>query len=588
MRLNGLVQGLTWHRPGLIYVPAPDAEPRVPYLRAHLSHEEVYGRPMGERELIGRVREISRSAALIMLGRLMTATSVGSFADRRFQLGLVREMFGRLTAAHIEDLLQRDPNRLAIGPQQPMALVKVALVHGREMGYGAPQLTAAQQELPRLLLGIADVLNECSIREGEQEGGSEASESAWLLRELVRNMAFHDMPDYFGALARYSQMFATFARDGASCRSRNWIDLDALFTKWVGCSVEEYLTYGAALSSFYMQKDGRIDPTTACVSLAQWLRNVRPGDARAKFETVIREISRPAWRFAQAFRRRSGLPFYYDFVPLEETALVSIPGGRLCCEWPQWLWETLSSGVYWRFHGRLWHCDRSLFNRFCRFAGELFERYVQALLASVLPNDAVFGEQEYACGKQRKRSSDAIVFDGRDAVFFEAGTVHLHKNATEIDAATDALDKDLNELAAKAAQCMSSIRDFQDRRFRCGRFAAPDVDRYWPVVVTLHHLPLVRPVQELLRQKAAVRESAPPDTESPVFVGVDELEWLCSAYGSRKTLVGLLRAWRDDPLHRDWPLTNFLYAGRLAGKRPAMIEGECRRLFGLAEHTLSA
>jgi hypothetical protein len=583
-----MIRGTWWHRRGLIYAPALAAQPGVPYLHAYLSHEEVYGRRMSESELTGRVSGTSRSAALIMLGRLITATSLGRFTERGFQLGLVREMFSPLMAGRIEDLLRRDPGRLPIGPQQPMALAKLVLLHAREMGCGAPQLAAAQQELPCLLLGIADVLNDCSTQEAQGQAGEGRNESAWLLRELVRNMGFHDMPDYFGALARYSHMFVTFARQSRSGQSPNWMDLDALFAKWVGCSVEEYLTYGAALSSFYMRKDGRIDPTTACVSLAQWLRNVRPGDVRAKFERVIREVSRPAWRFAHAFRQRSGSAFYYDFVPLEETPLVRIPGGRLCCTWPQWLWETLSSGVCWRFHGRLWPSNRALFDRFCRFAGELFERYVQELLESVLPDDVVFREQEYAHGRERRRSSDAIVFDGREAVFFEAGTVHLHKNATEIDAAKDALDKDLNELAAKAAQCMRSIRDFQDGRFNCGRFASASVCRYWPVVVTLHHLPLFRRVQEVLQGKATVREWTPPNTESPVFVGVDELEWLCSAHGSGKGLVGVLRAWRGDPLHRDWPLTNFLYAQRLAGERPPMIRAECLRLFGLAEQTLSA
>ena len=551
MTVRDVIRAMRWQRSGGLIVPRYLGPTSLKYVGERLSHKDAFGRPLSEAELIGRLEGVSRSAMLSAIGQFMLRMSAGPLGDPAFQQVLIEEMLPAVTRARVKALLRRRRQKAVFDPQGAMALAKMALRHSPETGHSPQQMRAAFDALPSLTLAATDALDarvDVIRKTRDEEAGAE-----WLRNHVIRMVAFTHSPQYGHEAARYSRLFLRQAYESRSRRLADWMDIGSAFADVVGYGLEDYLAAGLALVAFQMPKNGSVDPPRACIRPRRWLRGFPTDHGRQVMASFLGSVSAPAHRLGQRISSELDMEFFYDFSVFEKTPLVRVPGGLVCTIQHQWLCEAVTSGVYWRLRNGL-GTERK--QRFCRFMGHLFEMYVSDLLTSCLPAGSVFD----ADMSKKKGGTDFAVFLERDAFFFEAATSHLQKHGTEVAARTSAVERDLADLARKASQAIRSAVDFADGRTRYTGVSARAVRRIWPVVVTLHHVPVDPFTLKRLRRQAVEGISSRPTIHMPLFVDAGELEDLCSLVESGRDLPSVIHDWVSDPDQCEWPLANLLGA----------------------------
>jgi hypothetical protein len=573
MTVDDVMRLIRWRNSGGLIVPQYLIRTSLSGVALRLSHKDVFGRPLSDREMIERVQGLSRSAMLSAIGQFALRVSVASPSDRALQRRLICEMLPAVTAARVRTLLEKRPTAVAFDPQGAMILAKLVLRHSQEKGHSPQHMRDAFDALPSLMLTAADALDarfdEVNKTQSEQAGPK------WLENHIIRMMAFSASPRYGGEAARYSRMFLQQAYEERARCMADWIDIRAAFAGIVGYGLEEYLAAGLALVAFQMPKGGAVDPLRACIRPRRWLEGFPTGRGRQVMTEFLKSLSAPASELRRRIPRTLGMEFFFDFSLFEEKPLVRLPGGLVCTIWHQWLCEAVTSGVYWRLRHGLGPKPKQ---QFCSFVGQLFEMYVSDLLKSCLPEHSVFPAKL----APKRGGADFAVFLGQDAFFVEAATSHLQKKGTEVQAQASAVDRDLTDLARKAGQALDSALDFADGRTRYAGIAARAMRRIWPVLVTLHHAPVDPFTLRRLRQDAVQGRPPRQTIQPPIFVDVAELEDLCSLVESGQDLRKVIREWASDIDHHEWPLANFLSAR--GTKRPLvrLLQEELRRLVDAA------
>ena len=570
-----------WRQRGGILRPEYLARAELTYLQVRLSHRSVFGTELDIGGLIERLRKMPRSAMLIAISRLALRMGAANIADSRVQRAIISEVLHDrpVTADRVCQLLEGKQNAIAFSALDAMILAKLVLLYSPGALHGPDDLAQAFRDLPELLLAAGDALDAQVTR---VYGGMDEMDSAdWLCNHAIRIMAFSNSPFYGNDVARYSRMLLSGPCDPRLSGDPDWIDIPAAFERLTGHGLANYLRAHFALAGLLMPTAGSRNPVNACFSRQRIVRNLPNEQTRRVVRDLLQQLATPAHRFrdAFAFRDPADVAFYFDYAPLERTPLIGIPGGLLCCIRPEWFGEAASGEVYWRLRDSL---DDEFKQRFSRFMGRLFQVYVGDLLGASLPKGSVCPVP----AERRRKAADYVVFDGENALFVEVATAHLQRRRTETEASPRAVQRDLEELGRKAKQALSSISCFL-KGTATYRSHLPSATRYcWPVVVTLHHVPVDPLNLQRLREEAASAATADPRMLPPVFVDIGELEGLCSAVESGRTMGGVVRAWQSDPKHKGWSLRNFLYAQGLGRQMVSLLRDELRCLVTEAAKTV--
>ena len=581
MGIDQTLRFVRWQQSGGILRPEHLARAELTYLRVRLSHRSVYGTELSIRDLIGRLRQMPRSAMLIAISRLASHMSAVNIGDRGVQRAFVEWMLQDrpVIADRMCQLLEAQPNAGAFNPLDAMILAKLVLLYSPEKPGSPSDLACAFRALPELLLAAGDALDAQVAR--SRKGLSEDESADWLRNHAMRIMAFSDSPFYGNDAARYARMLLRGPHDSRLQDDPDWVDIPAVFARLTGHVLESHLEISFALAGYLMPRVGNASPRNACFSRRRIGRSLPHEQNRMAVRELIGELARPAHRFRDAFAFPSPeeVAFYFDYAPMERTPLIGLPGGLLCCIRPEWFGEAASREVYWRLRRSLQGSEKQ---HFSNFVGKLFHVYVGDLLESSLPRGCVFPIQ--AGG--RCQAGDYAVFEGENAFFIEVATAHLQRRGTETEARPQAVQRDLEELRRKARQAVSSIDAFLRRLVSYGRHS-PSGTRYcWPVVVTLHHVAVDPLNLQRLRGEVVSAATADPRIVPPIFVDAGELEGLCSAVESGGAIGAIVHAWQSDPQHKGWPLGNFLYVQGVGRGMVSLLSRELRSLATGAARTV--
>lgn len=199
--------------------------------------------------------------------------------------------------------------------------------------------------------------------------------------------------------------------------------------------------------------------------------------------------------------------------------------------------------------------------RFTRFYGEFFEDYVVGLLTSGYAgrSDAcVSPEVPYKPGFL---SSDAIVFEADDVLFFEVVAKRMSFVDSILHLDEKAIGRDLEAgVIGKARQLHRNVEDY-----RAGVLfpdhPRPPGQRIFPIVVAPNEWPRITVIDSLL-PRLAHEEGLLVNAEPLEMLDIGEVEWLEAALESGLRLGALLD--RKNNLrtqHRHMSLHNYMYYG---------------------------
>jgi hypothetical protein len=89
-----------------------------------------------------------------------------------------------------------------------------------------------------------------------------------------------------------------------------------------------------------------------------------------------------------------------------------------------------------------------------------------------------------------RKSSDVVLVYPRIAIFLDATAMRIRFEATAVSADVAAFDTDVDQIIVdKANQLTQRVRDFRAGLYDFGGTTGRDVDRIYPVIVTIQSIP---------------------------------------------------------------------------------------------------
>ncbi len=550
-----------WAQHGVLFVPPtlPTPHGEMENIKAYVTYSELMGRESSLEEFIARLRGVGLRSLLASLSRLMTLLHVDGVSRLELQAILRDQTFSPETLTR----LRRLPNareRIVFFPQQVLFTAKMAILHSPDREDLRPDLEF-RDIVAELLTIAADFLDRITLPEDPAEL------ERVLVAHLVRNY-LHNMTEQVRYLIpRASLLYLKLPFDTELRGDADFIDIPAVFRTARGFDLKDYLAFGfgvflwfssqSFLRSTYNPEHDSINPNTFFSQSTIDLDYAR---------RLLASFTHTYDSAKGAFEARAGDPgkLSYDFLPFMARPLYAIRDDVIVPAHLGYLEACFTNAIYWTISDHL-RAENRL--RFRRFFGRIFETYVRRSLGRAVPDEAglarrVFPEFTYGTPHGQRKTSDVVLLYPRTAVFLDATATRIRFEATAVSDDVTAFDTDVDQIiVANARQLTDRIRDFRDGHYDFGGVTAKDVDRIFPVILTVHSIPESTVIWNHIRGILADRGLlTAPGVQPLQLVDVEELEVLETILPQGVSLLGILEARAGDPERRNIGLKNLLIA----------------------------
>ncbi|MBI2524446.1 MAG: hypothetical protein HYY95_25340 [Candidatus Rokubacteria bacterium] len=472
-----------------------------------------------------------------------------------------------------------DPDVYLFSQQQLLHAMTLSLLSSRLRAPSAlrePPFT----QFGRALLHITGLLDPLAADPTTLQGRSPAEQSRAFVPFILRNGIFYDHEEYRYVIPRYLELLWHLPEQLAG--SPQFVDIRRVFKTSTGLRLDTYLRFGAALlASVHMIAADRQGP-----SLLN-LRTLRPPThlrrSWRRFMTTLMTCVSRYRRLHRALQSRSSLR-HYNFLAAERYPLVRIGKRTAACLSLQLLERKFGPGLVHAIGDGLCSPESK---RFRDFLGQLFEKYVTDLLSRAFPGLFV---HSIRYGNNLEAGDGWLPYPP-SAVLFEVKSSYLLLD-TRLSGDLAGFDQYFTSTILKAAsQLDRAINDFRAGRFAVGGLCVDAIQRVYPVLVTLHYLPMEKFVGDLIEQELRARNLLQqPDVHPLTILPVKDLEKVEALGGG---LLELVRDRLNDDAWSHAPFSNFIFHrhagqpggfpnnGFLVGRYHELLAGAARQLFNV-------
>lgn len=345
-----------------------------------------------------------------------------------------------------------------------------------------------------------------------------------------------------------------------------------------GMSAEEQWALGFGLSAISHAFDDLVTPHLLGAHVDTLLTEI--GLHETPRELAVIASSRA--QFNAAFEELGGgeLRAAWEVRPFTSTPFLRLANGDLLLLSPPWLLSWLGEGFHYSALRRAQRADSGTSARYQRFAGEITELYALDLArAAVTAPDAVFGEQPY--GRSRvggERTSDVAMVFGRDLVLFEIHARRVSAAAAVSGFAADVTLEVSRLLVEKVDQLGPSIRALLTGDATLPGIDLKQIDRIWPVVVSVGHVMQTRHLWDYLRETLDAAKAEPlaePSVQPLQIMDISDYEKLLGLVQSGESLPGMLAHKTNGP-YRERDLAVWLHSPGAPSDKPRLSLVESR------------
>lgn len=523
-----------------------------------ITAEEIYGNKTSEAEVLQTIQQLGLRDWLLILSKIETILEIGGLYDLKTQVQLSRTLLPKSVCASVISRLQGNgERRFSFTEWQSLMLAKMALLSARTDTFADLREPPSQDAIARSLFGINELISGPIPADGYSEEE--------VLEFLVRSASFSTRESPKHLLARYYVLLCELPNREKLRSSENYIDIQGEFQRCTGLAMMLFLATGFGLYAKYIGsslKSGSLQTPNYVIRRKRIFSKaaVAPDDA----SKVLSLLSFSPSEFRKQHRRKykDSVGSCFDFLFFRSRPLVRLTSARMVPVSLRFLYDRLTTGIYWYINDGLQNKERE---RFRRFFGEIFQLYVEELLERVFPQSKSLVQRLFCSwpyGRRgQKRASDGIVSYGNKLVLLEAKTGRVRMASTVATGKLTDFDQDIGLTVLKAAkQLHQRISDFKN-----GELSFPNVDksqivRFYPVVVTLVPLPVGLLLYHRIRSRVHAEGYLNTGDIAPLeIVSAEELEVLEYVLSKGYTLPDLLERKNSDPDFQDAPMEHFLY-----------------------------
>ena len=564
---RGVVQGFVRSTETGLFLPDRLAGPHRPsgteWFRVRATWHDVYGEDPAWADVAQRLSGFGLGQVLLVLGGVSAV--LNSYEPLKGQRRIVSALFrhpdqvGRAFQACWDRLKLdgvTDPPFFFTEPQV-VALAKIALL---VCPHVTERTAESLQPIGEALMMAADLIDREEAVELAPDLRSRASRDAWL-RYLVMNGLFNSSDNLAFALARTYDLYLP---DGPGPDGHDGsVDLRGRFEEITGLDPDFAWGMGIALLANWRTVDPKSDRPRGPLSLEAYASALNISQRET---TALRRLfAVDAGEARERLRERGCGPDSlrpYDIEPLDRSPLVELEG-RLYCPSVRLLRWKLTTGLHHVFLQPSEQNDEARRLEYFRYAGRIFENYVEALLRRVFPKEARRYVDEETL-RQRippgTKACDGVVIYGDTVLLLEYKATLLPYRVRGEGNLHDLRTKARHVFGRAAKQFDHTILAIEEGCL--GNLVQPDlVTRYLPLVVTLDMLPVepffYRTIEEAIDEQNALTHTK---ARAMQVLAVSELELLEEYMGEGGSLAALLLERIENDTHRDSTMQNYLLA----------------------------
>lgn len=520
-----------------------------------LIYSDFFGSRPTRDELTATVRRMNWQLVVKLAAGIAGIKWMQGVENKKLQSDLVKALTeGLLYGPAIALKLRDEPHRRLFTRESLLAVLRLAVVDS-SAGEDRP-------DFPELFTRSILMVNE--LLADELNPVVPSGSSTDLLASELRSVALQ-MPNPHELLGRTCAFFE-WSAGAVGVASANRLDVKTDLHRFTGLSLLENTAGAYAVLSRFANLNSwdDVEKQGVAFDLDHWLAEF--GDQRVLrqwFSARTTPISeaKADWANEPSLSAVGARTLWQRPVVLDDDKLCFVPSPVVVADW-------MGDGAYYALMdgyreaaGSEPRKRREAVERFTRFYGEFFEDYVVGLLKSGYAgrSDAhVSPEVEY---KPDILSSDAVVSEADDILFFEVVAKRMSFVESVIRLDEKAIGRDLEAgVIKKARQLHRNVEDY-----RAGVLfpdqSRPKGQRIFPIIVAPNEWPRITVIDSVL-PRLAHEEGLLANAEPLELLDIGEVEWLETALQSGLRLGALLdRKNNLRPQHRHLSLHNYMYYG---------------------------
>ena len=528
---------------------------------------------LGRREtdmstLLSIVRRLPFESAILHVALVLCR--LGSrLNDPRGQWELAKQFYASQPEllADYERILTSHPDRVIFSPQPLMLLVRLLIEHARH----EPLRDLDENEI-RLVQDA--VLGAHSAIEVSLDAMGLPTRDAIMAYEIQAATFFRrDQP--LEEMARQCEFLRLGTDDARLVHSVNRVPV----AKWLaeyGITAEEQWALGFGLSAITHAFDGPVTPRIFATHVEDLLTRIRLTNVTRDVPAIASSRSQFNAQFGAFGGGEASVP--WEVRPFTSTPFLRLTNGDLLLLSPASLLSWLGEGFHYRALRRAQEIGPETSGKYQRFAGEIVELYALDLAhAGRAEGDTVFGEQGYG-PNDGERTSDVAIVSGKDLVLFEIHARRVSAAAAVSGTAAEATLEVSRLLVEKADQLGPCIGALLSSEAVLPGIDISQIERIWPVVVSVGHVMQTRNLWEYLHAKMDETKAVPladPRVQPLQVMDVSDCEKLLGIVQAGASLPGLLAHKANGP-YRERDFAAWLHSPGAPSDEPRLSVLEAR------------
>ena len=530
--------------------------------------------------MIERLGRLSVYDCMGMIGRLsMALEASGRPMEPAAQLRLVDWLAKDADPdlhRRLSDVVRRGP--VAICEQELVHLARMVLIHAsprKPNGFNAP---TARDFLACLFRGVPDLLQ---ATKGELE--NRHTRLSWTLRQCGMNRGQERLP-------LWSTYFEVFRRIWPALDAPGTPDADSAFLRYVGLSIEQFMSVGFAVSAAFAGEDGDGLGASGALRPSEYFATTAFDSSTVEAFLGATAATLEDLRERIAAEDAQWGPTTFGSLAIEKTPLLRGPSGECYLVSAGALDRRVTHGI---LHSLAEGSVGAGLDRehFTSPFGAAFQVWVERALRRGIAGSAsppeIFIDEDYGTKRLPRRTPDIVLRYPRALVLVEvvAGPMRA-QTITRGD--LDAFDRDFDKLVRKKAEQLSKrgVEILNGDAERIG-LAATGVTAVWPVIVSAtpfpHRPEIGREVRQRLRAEGLFKDRR---FRSIAIVSAEELAAAEGAMEEGASFLTLISEWKATPAVGDHSFKNFLIDREIHRKRMpakhhvAMFDEACDVMLG--------
>ncbi len=563
----------------------PTPNPRQLGAVVHVEAKDVLGQPLGEQAIQRLLAHVNPLRVLPAVSRaIWTLDKLGPLGEDT-QLALARVF---LSGPALERATRQvsDFGKTVFFRTQLLALAKYLLKYGNTNSTEDNPTADDIRKSGLALLAITDAIT-ADFRHRERALPQE-DKLEHVVFELLSTSYMIRSPWLIFAMLRPWQMYTDIQNNPILRSSPDYIDVEELFLQASGVSLRDYLSVGIALLIYFIghylsdEQVGSFDP--ASLDPGSWLSTSSlPASAvNATLRIIVNTPDQMRARVTPQSRRE----LLYDFLPFQSSPLLKLPSGRIVLLCFQYLFDRLTTGVYWIVLDHLYtKSGPSASLAWTRFNGRIFQEHVTRRIRELAPRGGpetkLFEDSLYRIGAQEQRAADAMLLDGNRLVLVESSATRLTARRSVSLGDVDSIRADMDKMVFhNAASLDAVIRHAQAGTLAPEGHSLAGAAQYLPVIVLPEGFPRFPVIDSYLRQQVTSKGLLLQRGVAPLAIlDIEELEVLSAK--ARLSLPEALVRLHSNPRFPALSLTDAI-ASDLSPLPQGELEAISRQILGEA------